>query len=559
MSRRKYGVVATRQNMNGNSISLIKNINMLDFYFKDVVSWIKSDKRKSTWTTVYKHWEDKGFREYSFCVLFPEKLIGEFVEHASWSLNITNLRPDYVHYSDKHPLYYRWGIESEYEPIVYQQFYNNISPTKFEIVEEFLQFFNLYFDTKNNSYISVDITSEQIEVVKFVKNKDNLEIKVKTHFLRQFLYAKRLVLGFQMDYFRESDQTLSEQNLNERMVFDEFAQLYNFNICFKDYSYRDRCYSDSRLLGKTILVGYESQSIQTDYERLNSSKCEHFIVDIDNENGDFIYESCRKSEFEETKYGYYTSVFFKREVLLKYYNSPNIYTIEDGYIFMKGSWRLYLDNNNYEFISVYLGDLKILPHSEQLYWKSFNIEPQTEVDKRRFNIDFLSSHYDPEIEDLKFKNEYIRVNKLWRKKFGFNLFSEFDESDFHCFKTIRLPLKNEAAELDVLILNLCKVLIDYLNVGYISAFLTSEQKGLRSIEKLEIFLEINNFKNYEKTVTFYKTLQKLRSTGSAHRKNSDYRKLLVSLGFENLDEKGIFKALLKYAIKTLKNLSTQIE
>ena len=84
--------------------------------------------------------------------------------------------------------------------------------------------------------------------------------------------------------------------------------------------------------------------------------------------------NCNKSEFEETKYGYYTSIFFKREVLLKYYNSPNTYTIEDGSLYMKGSWRLYLDNNNYEFVSAYLGDLKMLPHFEQLYWKSFNIE-----------------------------------------------------------------------------------------------------------------------------------------------------------------------------------------
>ncbi|MFC0343811.1 hypothetical protein [Epilithonimonas hispanica] len=532
---------------------------MLDFYFKDIVSWIKSDKRKSTWTTIYKHWEENGSREYLFCVLFPEKLIDEFVEHASWSLNITNLRPDYAHYSEKDPEYYRWGIESEYEPIIYQQFYNNIFPTKFEIVEEFLQFFNLYFDNKNNSYISVDITSEQNEVVKIVRHKDNIEIKVKTHFLRQFLFAKKLVLGFQMDYFRESDRTLSEQNLNESMLFDEFAQLYNFNICFKDYSSMDRCNSDSRLLAKAILVGYESHNIQTDYERLNSGTCEDFIVDVNNENGDFIYESCNKSEFEETKYGYYTSIFFKREVLLKYYNSPNTYTIEDGSLYMKGSWRLYLDNNNYEFVSAYLGDLKMLPHFEQLYWKSFNIEPQSEVDKRRFNIDFLSSYYDPEIEDLKFKNEYIRVNKLFLKKFGFNLFSEFDENDVHCFKTLRLPLKNEAAELDVLILNLCKVLIDYLNVKSINTFLTSEQKELRSIEKLEIFLEINNLKNFEKIIAFYKTLQKLRSTGSAHRKNSDYKKFLLSLGFENSDEKGIFKALLKDAINILKNISTQLE
>src|SRR5690554_4694103 len=142
---------------------------MLDFYFKDTVTWLKSDKRTSTWTTIYKQWEENDFREYIFCVLFPEKLIKEFVKHPSWSLNITHLKPDYTHYSNKKSKYFRWGIESKYEPIVYEQFYNNIYPTKYELIEELIQFFNLYFDNKTNTYIGVDIASEQNEVAKIIK------------------------------------------------------------------------------------------------------------------------------------------------------------------------------------------------------------------------------------------------------------------------------------------------------------------------------------------------------------------------------------------------------
>ena len=103
-------------------------------------------------------------------------------------------------------------------------------------------------------------------------------------------------------------------------------------------------------------------------------------------------------------------------------------------------------------------------------------------------------------------------------------------------------------------MNLCKVLIDYLNINAINKHLTSEQKELRSIEKLEIFFQINHFKDLEKIISFYKTLQKLRSTGSAHRKNSDYKKFLLNLGFENLDEKGIFKSILNEALVSLKIL-----
>jgi hypothetical protein len=532
---------------------------MLDFYFNDTVNWIKSDKRISNWTTIYKQWEENNSREYLYCLLFPEKLIKEFIKHPTWSLDITHLQPNYVHYSEKPSKYYRWGIESKYEPLVYQQFYNNIYPTKYELIEEIQQFFNLYFDNKTNTYIGIDIASEESEVVKIIKKGDNIEFKIRTHFLRQFLYAKKLVLGFQLDYFRELDKTLAEQNLNENMFFDEFTQHYNFSICFKDYCLKDKDCCDSRLLGKAILLGYESQNIQTDYDKFNSEKCEDFIVNINKDSGNFIYENCNKSEFKKSEYHFYTPVFFKREVLLKYYNSPNLYTIDDGFINMKGSWRLSIDNNNYDFIVVYLGDLRILSHSEQLYWKSFNIEPQSEINKRRFSIDFLSSYYDPEIEDLKFKNEFTRLNKLWLKKFGFYLISEFDQDDIHCFKTIRLPLKNEPCELDILVLNLCKVLIDYLNIKEINKYLNSEQKDLRSIEKFEKFLKINQFDNLEKIISFYKTLQKLRSTGSAHRKNSDYKKVLENLGYKDLNVTGIYKEILNDALISLKILINNLK
>ena len=146
--------------------------------------------------------------------------------------------------------------------------------------------------------------------------------------------------------------------------------------------------------------------------------------------------------------------------------------------------------------------------------------------------------------------------RLWNNKF---ILAKITHFPHYCILFLHAPLKNEATELDVLILNLCKILIDYLNVKSINTFLTSEQKDLRSIEKLEVFLEMHSFKSYEDIITFYKTLQKLRSIGSAHRKNSDYKKLLAKLGFENLDEKGIFKALLNDAINILKNLSMQVE
>jgi len=527
--------------------------------FEDKIDWLKKEKRTNEWTTIYKNIRDDENEENIFAIIFPENLRNNFLEHCSWTLNSTQFKPEFIHTFEEKPEYKRWGIESKYEPIIFQRFYNKIYPTKIELIEEFRLYYNLYFDEKNNEYISVDLYSKETVIVKFTSE----EIKVKTDYLRKFLFAKKFILGIQIDDFRFSASNLEDYNLKEEDYFHKTTNEYCYNIDFQKSTWSNNPNKkiNSRLLAKCIIEGYKNLDIKTDYEESENEESCSFIVALDLDLGIPILENCNKSKFdnEQEKYGYFTPISFSRDVLTKYFQNPNRFSIEDNSVKLKGSWRLDIDNNIDDCIIVYLGDLRTIPYEEQLYWKSFNINPKQGISKRKFQIDFLSEYVEPEIEDLKFKNEYININKEWNNTFGFKLFTDFDSDDVHCFKSLRIPLKNDKSEFDNLILNLAKVVIDYINIKEINNHISTESKSLNSIEKLRIYLENLSNKEQPEIISFFKDLHKLRSVGSAHRKSSDYNKILKKMSIQNKSEIESFKSILKRGISTINLLRNIIE
>src|SRR3989344_9095942 len=65
-----------------------------------------------------------------------------------------------------------------------------------------------------------------------------------------------------------------------------------------------------------------------------------------------------------------TRVFFKKEVLDKYYDKPSKYSVNDGYLFYIkengiNEWGMPIDNNAKDCVMAYLGDLGKMPYEEQ--------------------------------------------------------------------------------------------------------------------------------------------------------------------------------------------------
>lgn len=105
---------------------------------------------------------------------------------------------------------------------------------------------------------------------------------------------------------------------------------------------------------------------------------------------------------------YLTPVFFRRDVLQRYYEHPEKYSVEDGYLRCGGLWGIQIDNDSSDYVVVFLGDLgRDLPATERDYWRAFNVPPIGSMSETAFRRSFLSQFGDATAPDTRFKRAYV--------------------------------------------------------------------------------------------------------------------------------------------------------
>ncbi len=180
----------------------------------------------------------------------------------------------------------------------------------------------------------------------------NNEVRVKLPFLLDFLSAKGMHLLIFFEARRFSPLELEELDLSAEATQVRKRDLtYDLHVT----DYRDpvlESKSFSRLLGKA-LVPYPERRLSKFTERKKEPYCE-FIVGTDSK-GQSLRRSCNYSRLSHTDY--LTPVFFRREVVQKYYDNPQRYSVGDGYVRCGSLWGLQIDNSNSKFVVVFLGDL----------------------------------------------------------------------------------------------------------------------------------------------------------------------------------------------------------
>ena len=180
--------------------------------------------------------------------------------------------------------------------------------------------------------------------------------------------AKQMHLLLYFDITRKfihnENYYLQEENSN--LIFSIFSDSYSF----------EGFNSFSRMLGKKLV-----RCDRIEMSRIWPFEVEKvyldFIIggDVDRPKKYTCNPEVLSNYFGANKKApnYLTPVFFKKEVMQKYYSSEE-YLIGDGRLSRRGSWSLRFDNNAKDHVSVFLGDLgQDLPSKEQEYWKSFNI------------------------------------------------------------------------------------------------------------------------------------------------------------------------------------------
>lgn len=545
--------------------------------FEDWQKELAKNRLKDLWITVFEHHKETNEDYNTFCGLVANEksFIQKILENFTWEVQIGFGHPTFWWEGFNGAIHYdRFGNFSEilFEPLViYRSFYGRWE-NYVELSEEFRLYHNLYHNNRRNEFIFLSKSGEEDTVVKIEKTGANLKVEIKVRYLRDFLAAKSMVLVRFHDHRRFSQNDLTRKLGKEIIEIKKIEENFCFDVTINpkpDFLLSNKkCYST--FLGKDILPPL-GEPIHEDYKILmgkEEKKYVDFIINIDNE-GNPIQYTCNPSKlsyFFGANSGcpnYLTPVFFKREVLKKYYDQPSKYSVGDDYIRCGGLWIIRYGQNSLGLVHAWLGDLgRDLPYNEQLHWKQFNVLPEGGIGKATFQRELMAKFADPDEITHIFKYRFDKFSQFWQSKFGWNLFLPLKDEDFHFFKSLHVPTSEDVLEFEQQIQALAKILPDSINVSELKKLIKTSEKIQGSINLLVKVL-VSYFKieeiEAEKLIRPLREIQSLRSSGVAHRKGKEYEKIVKRLGLNEESYIDFFRRILEDVVVMFEELQKLVD
>ena len=435
-----------------------------------------------------------------------------------------------------------------------------------EIIEEFRLFHNLYHDRVTDTYIKIDDEGNE----ELVATVEPYCIQVKLGAMRQFLAVKEMYLSIQFRHYEFSEHSLEEIGAHDAEIKTGRGTTDYGDICWQhsywDYhSVGDEHQSFSVLEGKRLIEPLpKSQISLREVARGPREKYLEFIIGV-NDNGEEISYTCDPAKID--RHGSnpgapidITPVHFRKQVLDKYYNEPDKYSVEDS-ILNCPWWSMQIDNHHDDKVIVLLRYLCSLPYTEQLHWRAYNIQPEGTLSKTYLERNFKGLFTDSDRPEHVFTQSYRDLQTTSEKCLGWQFLLPLTPRDEHHLKSLRIPSTDEQRNFDELVLSLAKILIDSLNHEQLRKLISSKQEESlnpkekerlkQSIGSLEIAFNSCGIKDAGDHISFLRKLQSLRSTGTAHRKGSNYKELAEKFGIESHSLCSVFAGILWQAVDVL--------
>jgi hypothetical protein len=537
--------------------------NELSFLLQpDTIRFFTEDTGREPWVLVYESIKGKPESGAIFAAIIPNRKCREVLSNPLWDIQIGDGLPGCsVRSAVKREVvqYHRYGGLSGIEPLVYVRDFHDVKPSYIEIAEEFRLFHNLHHDAQSNVFVRISDSGTEEDVIRMAENSVQVNLKA----LRQFLAVKGACLAIYFDIVRYSPITIAEVDPASMTIKHRDADVC-YDLYVRESDFKEEFQTLSRLLGKRLLRGMpKKKSGIWPYDK-DKQEYVKFIVKMspDSEPIEFTSDHEVLSNYSGANPGtphYLTPVFFRREVLAKYYANPQKYQVVDGYLRCGALWGVQIDNNLDKYVVVFLGDLgRDLPHEEQLYWRSFNVPPEGGISKVHYRRSILAEETDPSRIDLRFKFKFQAFQEQWQQKHGWYLFSPLTEEDVHMFSTLRLPLTNDQAEFDAQVLALTKTLIDSINGKELEKRLSALEPDVRGITKLQRYLEAQGIQRVDAEIAFLRNLWELRSSGIGHRKGSKYSKVAKTFGIGQKPLMSVFEDILTEATGLIEKLESQL-
>ena len=538
---------------------------------------IRRDLKVPDMVTVVR-WDLENLRQDYFilCVLIPR----DQIEHVLSERNISSGDPermagmpaafdDYTKDGKKQVKYLRYGTQEEFEPLIITRSFGGIRGAYNEISEEFRHFHDLYYDRKTDKYIKIDDAGNE-ETVAIVK-PDEVQIRLKE--IRQFLAIKEMYLSMLFEFNEYSRYSLEELGLND--VECEFKRddliCWRHDYCGETDTYRKGFQSDSRLRGRRLIKPLpKSKSSFGGFA--GEPKYAKFIVDVD-DNGDEVYHTCDPYKLSD---GFgensgaaskYTVVHFRKQVLDKYYHEPSKYTVEDSMVGCPALWNIKIDNHDPDKVCVFLGELAMLPYTEQCYWSQpqYNILPEGGMSKPFYDRIVLGKWASSDQPDHLFKQNYEQLQKACDEHLDWQLLKPLGSGDEYRFQHLRVPTVDEESHFKGLVSDISSLLIERLNEERLKGLIPADKRKeiKRGINLLEYVLNSGKVKGAEKHIVFLRCLWDLRTTrSSSHLEILDdkrYERASAHFNLENLDRQEAFAKILEEAVQLLDFLIAAVQ
>jgi len=472
------------------------------------------------------------------------------IEHSGgWDFRIGGGRPWVWTAGGHEPQqgYETYGNERGIEPIVIMRVYDHNRPSRVELAQEFRLYHNLFDDRKKSRFLIADPDGNETEAAHYTDST----MEIRTDLLLEFCAAKQMALAIYVNGFAYSKKTLEQLGLSETTDSQKGACFgCNYSLQPLDAFVDDARKTISKVLGKRYVL----PGPMPDQRARKPENYQEFII-ATQPTGESIRHACDPDALANTFSAnpdaphYLTPVFFRPEVLAKYYADPEKYEVEDGQVRCLGTWSIRIDNDHEDYVVAWLGDLgRDLSENERSYWISYNIPPLgRKISKTNYTRSIRGWFANPRKADLAFKLEYRIFRDDFARAMGWDFFLELHDADQYCFRSLHAPLTENGAEFDDNLINLTKLLVDSLNESEIAKRLTSSVADEKGITKLKRYFEENNLPDGLPHIEFLRKLQELRSTSAAHRKGKKFERALVGLGLEDVGYKQVFNHLLAQA------------
>lgn len=533
---------------------------------EDSLSLLTRQYNLDEYIPVYLSEGNATYNRGMLAALVSEDRLDPVMDRISWSFSEGDGYPGAAKYWEngaEQVEYLRYGNDEGIEPIVIHRDFFGFKETLLEISEEFRLFHNLFHNIETGKYFKLTDTGEELLVAELSNNL----VKIRLKELRQFIAVKEMYLLIQFDYREFSSVKLADMGLKESNEEHSDLGIY-WNINFGDLpSYIGKSKSFSRLLGKRVIKPLPKSKSGFWGFAEDEKKFEEYVLGT-TQDGDEVKFTCNPDKlsnyFDESPEAphHLTPVSFNKEVLGKYYQHPNRYTVEDSMLRCGHLWSLEIDNHHDEKVCAWLGDLgQSLPHAEQLHWKAHNITSATGVSDTYFNRQILNNPLESEQPEHQFQKQYSLLQQVCDSILGWPILLPLDSNDQYHLENMRVPTNDGQPDFDQFVLSLSKILVDSLNQKKFRELIPGDEREgkTNSIQQLAAVFEILKIDNSLIFISFLRDLQEIRSSGSAHRKGKNYRKAIdrISAGSKSLRD--IAKVLMGRSVDFLQYVTDLVE